>query len=127
MSTYAPARMLDKALVLAELELDHLRQGRVDEAREAAGERAQLASQAWESHAALRADGQDPAGSLDELQEKLAQLQGLQGRLTGEAKRLHASLKEELLRFRKEGVRLGAYGKAVRTPDGIPRFVSKRG
>lgn len=120
----ASLALLDKALVVAQDELVSLQDGDVDAAQVHASERFALTEEAW----SLR--GEDP-GRLSQLQDKLQQLQSMQGRLTMEARRLHASIKEELIRSRKEGARHSAYGKALRPQQGFgsptSRFMSKRG
>ncbi|AGW12733.1 hypothetical protein [Megalodesulfovibrio gigas] len=124
-----PITLLDKALALAEEEMTLLQGGDVDGAHLHAAQRIALTEQAWTLRTqAAPADPTDPA-RLTMLQEKLLQLQAMQHRLTAEARRLHASIKAELLRSRKEGARHAAYGRALRPATaGIPnsRFCSKR-
>ncbi|MCA1945515.1 MAG: hypothetical protein LDL30_09590 [Desulfovibrio sp.] len=124
-----PTALLDKALALAEEEMTMLRDGDVDAAHTHAAQRMALTEQAWAiSTTATTPERTDPV-RLNVLQEKLLQLQAMQGRLTTEARRLHAAIKEELLRSRQEGARHAAYGRALR-PSGMPtpnsHYVSKR-
>ena len=125
-----PITLLEKALALAEEEMTLLQDGDVDGAHLHAAQRIALTEQAWAMRSqAAPAESADRA-RLTMLQEKLMQLQAMQHRLTAEARRLHASIKAELQRSRKESARHAAYGKALRpAPAGIPnsRFCSKRG
>ncbi|GAB7079440.1 hypothetical protein [Megalodesulfovibrio paquesii] len=124
-----PTALLDKALALAEEEMVMLREGDVDAAQRNASERIALTEQAWTlGMDDSRPERIDPA-RLVQLQQKLLQLQSIQGRLTTEARRLHATIKEDLLRSRQEGARHAAYGKALRPVSSVAasnRFISKR-
>jgi len=109
--------LLDQALDLGRRELGLLGGGDADEAALLAENRGRLTAKAWEMR-----EGAD----IEDLREKLVQLRSLQGRLTGEARRLHESIKGELARTRQEGERLAGYGKAVRKGVAVSRFVSKK-
>jgi hypothetical protein len=108
--------LLDQALDLGAEELELLALGQVGAAEQKAQARSQLMARAWE------VKGQD---RMDELKDKLEQLQSLQGRLTTEARRLHASIKEELKRTKQESARQTGYGKAAKAAPRYSRFVSK--
>lgn len=124
--------LLDKALELAKEELSSLRGGDVDGAQARASERFALTEEAWTLRQSGMTGMSGEGNPMLQLQAKLEQLQAMQSHITMEARRLHASIKEELLRSRKESTRHGAYGKALRPTAGnglVPnsRFVSKRG
>lgn len=58
-----------------------------------------------------------PGEKRDAFLDKLARLQDMNARLRHEARALHRSLKEELLRLRSENRRMGGYrGSAIVTP-----------
>lgn len=109
--------LLDEALSLGERELGALTSGDVDTADFNASERERLLEQAW-TH-------RDP-DRLDALREKLIRLQCLQGRLTEEAKRLHAQLRTQLQDNRREVQRLRGYGRAVQI-TGAPVSLGRLG
>ncbi len=101
--------LLDEALELGRVELRLLRDGDVEKAEETAQQRGRLVTAFLES----RKSGEDPGGQkLDALRDKLRQLMALQGRLTSEARALHASVREEFKRTRQENTRLSGYGNA---------------
>lgn len=110
--------LLDQALNLGEQELAALAMGDVDTAHDSADERGKLIELAWENREGV---------ALDALQDKLLQLQSLQGKLTDEAKRLHSSIKAELQKTKKHSTRLSGYRQAVRVSSSHSRFVSKQG
>ncbi|TVM17565.1 hypothetical protein DPQ33_07910 [Oceanidesulfovibrio indonesiensis] len=113
-----PETLLNHALDVADRELAFLMEGQVDEAAALAEDRAQLIEGAWK------------AGTLQELKplrEKLVQLQSMQGRLTEEARKLHAQVRDELARSRQESRRHAGYGNSLKTTPSFTRFLSKRG
>ena len=66
--------------------------------------------------------------SDDAFLEKLQNLQGMNGRLQREARVLHQSLKNELLKLRSENKRLGGYRNgATIAPLGPSRVLSRKG
>ncbi len=66
-------------------------------------------------------------GQEDAFREKLVRMQITNTRLRNEAKLLHQTLKEELLKLRSETKRMGGYrGGAIITPL-VPRLLSRRG
>ncbi len=68
-----------------------------------------------------------PGEKREEVLDKLTKLQDMNARLRHEARALHRSLKEELLRLRSENRRLGGYrGSAIVTPMNS-LLVSRRG
>ncbi|GAB6039028.1 hypothetical protein JCM15519_35870 [Fundidesulfovibrio butyratiphilus] len=110
--------LLDQALERGHRELGLLASGEVDEAKRLAGERKALIDEAWNMR--------DPK-KIDVLKEKLLQLQGLQGQITAEAKRLHEAIKRDLLRAKQENQRLTGYRSTLR-PSGMPsKFIDRVG
>jgi hypothetical protein len=109
---------LDQAFALGRKELDHLASGEIAEAQAAAHARGELLSRA------LAAPGREPA---EQLIAKLSQLRSMQTRLTEEAKRLHAALRDDLVRVRGESKRLAGYKSTTKITPLFNRFVSKRG
>ncbi len=110
--------LLDQALFLGEQELRSLTEGDVDAAGESANRRGVLMSMAWDKR-----NGVAP----DVLRDKLLQLQSMQGLLTDEARKLHASLKQELQKTKKHSVRLQGYRQNTRSRPAHSLFVSKLG
>ncbi len=110
--------LLDQALFLGEQELQALAMGDVDTADENASRRGNLIAMAWDKREGVE---------LDALRGKLLKLQNLQGLLTEEARKLHASLKSELQKTKKHSVRLQGYRQAVRVKPTHSQYVSKQG
>lgn len=112
-------KLLDQALEIGYEELRFLVAGEVDDAFEAAERRGSLTSQALETKESV---------SLDQILEKLKKLKNLQGQLTSEARKLHASLRQDIGRVKKESTRFKGYGNAVRgTPLIANRYINKVG
>lgn len=101
--------MLEEALRLGDLELQLLQAGEVDEAGAKAQQRGDLIKKALKDE-----HGNNAGVELPLLQDKLEQLMSLQGRLTTEARKLHESVRSELLRTKQEGVRHAGYGQTTR-------------
>ncbi len=110
--------ILDRALDTGRRELGHLAAGEVDEAEDLARERIALMEEAWRMR--------DPK-KIGALKEKLMQLQGLQGQITAEARRLHEAIKRDLLRAKQENQRLTGYRSSLRVSPAGGRFVDKAG
>lgn len=99
--------LLDEALRIGEQELEALKNGDMDVADEAAVERERLISEAW----AIR------TGDIEnELRQKLLKMQHVQLLLTDELKKLHASLKSQLLASKKKSSVYRGYQKSVVFP-----------
>ncbi len=109
---------LEQALDVGRQELHHLAEGEVDEAERLAEERLTLMEEAWRMR--------DPK-RVSTLKEKLMQLQGLQGQITAEAKKLHAAIKRDLLRAKQENQRLSGYRSSLRVSPLGSRFIDKVG
>ena len=111
--------LLDQALEVGRKELGFLLDGDVEEAGRLARDRGQLTAEA------MAGGG---GANLDQALEKLTQLQGLQGQITQEARRLHAALKKDLLRARRENKRFTAYKEGSgAAPRSTNRFISRQG
>lgn len=108
---------LEEALEVGREELEHLINGRDEEAQSAAHRRGELMDRAWRNR-------QD--ADLQALLLKLKELQSQQGRLTGEARKLHETLRRDLAKAKQENKRLAAYHGSVRPPAVASRFLSKR-
>lgn len=112
-----PEEMLDRAMALGEQELASLQARDVDEAARLAEERFPVMEEAlglpaWPEQA--------------HLLDKLLRLKQLQGRLTAEARKLHATLKADLGRTQAETRRMAGYsGSARKRPTTV--YVNKRG
>jgi uncharacterized protein involved in exopolysaccharide biosynthesis len=111
--------LLDQALEVGRKELGFLLDGDVAEASRLARDRGQLTAEAMAGGGGV---------NLDQALEKLTQLQGLQGQITQEARRLHAALKKDLLRARQENKRFTAYKEgSVKGHRLANRFISRQG
>ncbi|GAB6178055.1 hypothetical protein JCM16814_29460 [Desulfobaculum senezii] len=114
-------RLLDQALDLGQQELDSLAVGDVDTTGDLANERGRLIEKAWSCK-------DDDGVDVNVLFTKLRRLRSLQGQLTTEAKRLHASLRDDIARIKDEGRRMKGYGNSTKvTPLFQSRLISKRG
>ncbi len=108
---------LDQALEKGERELACLQAGEVEEAEKLAFDRGRLMEEAW------RMRDVETAGLL---KEKLLRLQQLQGQLTSEAKRLHETLREDLLKAKQETRRFSGYKGSVKPTPIASKFIDKR-
>ncbi len=112
-----PEQILDRALALGEQELDHLEARDVDQASRTAEERFTIMEQVL----GIKADPDQK-----HLMDKLMRLKQLQGRLTAEACKLHAALKEDLARVQMENRRMTGYaGSRPQRPTSV--YVNKHG
>ncbi|MDD4952520.1 MAG: hypothetical protein PHV85_08230 [Desulfovibrionaceae bacterium] len=110
---------LDQAIEIGHKELDSLEAGDVEQAERLARSRGGLTEKAFEIREGV---------SVEALLDKLTELRSLQGEITGEARRLHASLKADLLKIKREGRRHSAYyGAGAAGHLAQSRFVSKKG
>ncbi len=113
----SPEQIVDRAMALGERELESLQARDVDQAALLAEERFPI----MEEVLGLSA-GPDQTNLLD----KLVRLKHLQGRLTAEARKLHAALKADLGRTQAETRRMAGYsGSARKLPTNV--YVNKRG
>lgn len=111
-------RLLDEAYDIGRREYDCLVEGDVDQAEGLAKERGRLIQEALD-----RRSGEP----LDQFVEKLKKLSTLQGALADEARRLHASIKADLLKLKQENRRITGYQSATRFTPQASRFLDKRG
>lgn len=108
--------LLERAIALGEEELAHLSSGNVDQACQAAEARIGLLDRLLDA----------PGGPGADCPDGLVRMRELQERLTGEARKLHGVLKDELVRVRQENRRVSGYaGAARRTPVNV--YVNKKG
>lgn len=99
------ALLLEQALEMGHDELGAIAEGDVDSAERLAMGRGHLINDAIKSRETIR---------LEELLNKLKELQRLQGRISSEARKLHSSLKDDLGRVKKQNKRLNGYGGTMR-------------
>lgn len=111
-------RLLDEAYDIGRREYDCLIEGDVDQVEGLAKERGKLIQEALDGFSG------EP---LDLFVEKLQRLSSLQGALSEEAKRLHASIKADLLKLRQENRRMTGYQGATRFTPLASKFLNKRG
>lgn len=110
--------MLDKAMESGRQELHSLCLGEVEEAQQLAEERRSLMEEAWRTR--------DPM-KIGTLKDKLLQLQSLQGQITAEARRLHETIRRDLVRAKQENQRLTGYRSSLRVSPIGGRFIDKAG
>jgi len=110
--------LLDEALALGDKELQLLAAGQFEDVGRVAQDRSRLVVEAVE--------GAQPV-DLNLFHDKLLQLSALQGRLTEEAKRLHESVRLELLRTKKESERISGYARARKVKSLISTEMRKLG
>ncbi len=109
---------IDEALHIGELELGSLKAGEVEEAEEYALRRVTLVREAGLHY--------EPA-CAEEFKAKLMQMQSLQGKLTIEAKQLHAYLQDEIKKGKKQADCHRGYSKTLTTEARIiPSFMDKK-
>ena len=112
--------LLEQALSLGEMELEHLVAGQVDVVEVLSAKRFSLLDEAWEC--------QSP-DCLDEFREKFLQMQSLQHRLSQEAVHLHGLLREELKKNHQENNRRQSYlqTSTLDLHNQVPLFMSRMG
>ena len=112
--------LLEQALNIGEMELEHLLAGQVDVVEVLSAKRFSLLDEAWEC--------QSP-DCLDEFREKFLRMQTLQQRLSQEAVRLHELLREELKKNHQENNRRQSYLQAssLDLHNQVPMLMSRMG
>jgi hypothetical protein len=101
---------------MAGRELDLLLEGKDEEVSQLAEKRRRIIDRALEH-------GAGPGS-----QQVLAQLLDIQERLTDEARKLHSSVRDELVKIKQESRRHNGYHKAVKPgPLVRNRFINKKG
>lgn len=115
----ARSQMLDKALGIGRQELSCLVEGDVFEAEKLARDRERFIDEAIA--------GLDKE-NLNQLAEKLVEMKNLHDEITGEARRLHASLKKDLTSMKKQNRRIAgySYGSGNMPRLARERFLSKK-
>ncbi|MCM0756409.1 hypothetical protein M7784_14325 [Desulfovibrio aminophilus] len=110
--------LLDQAIEMGHKELGFLISGDVFEAEQLAQDRGRLTADIENGKSV----------DLDTVLDKLTQLKALQGQITQEARRLHAALKADLQRVRRENQRFSAYKEGSRVASPLSsRFISRQG
>lgn len=110
--------LLEQAYEASERELGHIMSGDVEKAEQTMFERKKLLDQA------LSKDVE----TVDGMLEKLHKLKKIHGRITVEARKLHQTLHDDLLKARKKGRGISGYHKAARRfPREQSVYISKRG
>ncbi|MCJ2164170.1 MULTISPECIES: hypothetical protein [unclassified Pseudodesulfovibrio] len=113
-------QMLEKAMSIGQKELQLLIKGDVFEAEKLAESRGQIVDEAVKG---LSRD------NLNDLADTLRALKSLHEEITGEAKRLHKSLRQDLTSMKKQNRRIAGYsvGSGNIPKLATERFVSKKG
>jgi hypothetical protein len=116
----ARSRMLDEAITIGRRELDSLLAGDVYEAERMAHSREQLLDEAVRG---LSGD------SLELLADKLVEMKSLHDRITGEAKKLRQTLKQDLTSMKRQNRRISGYSFGAGNMPRLAkeRFVNKKG
>jgi hypothetical protein len=109
---------LDMALRILPQELEALREGDLERARELAHARGE---------AILRAGGHSEGPAAEAVLRKLQRLKQEHAALASEATRIRERVREELLRLRSERQRLAGYKEAHKITPLSSRFIDKQG
>lgn len=111
--------MIDEALNLGRMELGFLSEGDVFEAEKLSKERERILDEAI---------GDLDRDNLEKLADKLVEMKSLHDEITGEARKLHSSLKRDLAHIKKSNKRLAGYsfGSGNMPRLARERFVSKK-
>ena len=112
--------LLEQALNIGEMELEHLVAGQVDVVEVLSAKRFSLLDEAWEC--------QSP-DCLDEFREKFLAMQELQHRLSEAAVSLHEILRDELKKNRQESTRRHGYQQtsSLDLYSQVPMLMSRMG
>jgi hypothetical protein len=111
--------MIDEALTIGRKELGCLVHGDVYEAVKLSQDRERILDEAIED---LDRD------NLEQLADKLVEMKSLQDQITGEARKLHSSLKHDLAAMKKQNRRIAGYSFGAGNMPRLARerFVSKK-
>lgn len=111
--------MIDEALSIGRRELGCLTDGDVFEAEKLSHDRERILDEAL---------GGLDGDNLKRLADKLVEMKSLHDEITGEAKRLHSSLKNDLLNIKKQNRRIAgySYGSGNMPRLARERFLSKK-
>lgn len=112
--------MLDEAIIIGHQELDFLVAGDVYAAERLAQSRERILDEAVRG---LSGD------NLDLLAEKLVEMKSLHDKITGEARKLRQSLKQDLTSMKRQNKRIAgySYGAGNLPRLAMERFVNKKG
>lgn len=116
----ARRQMIDEAISIGRRELDFLAAGDVFEAEKLSKDRERIIDEAIA--------GLD-RGNLEKLADKLVEVKSLHDEITGEARRLHATLKKDLVGMKRQNKRIAGYsfGSGNHSRLAKERFISKKG
>jgi len=114
------SQMLDEALSIGRRELGFLSEGDVFEAERLSKDRERILDEAI---------GDLDRDNLRQLADKLVEMKSLHDEITGEARKLHSSLKHDLANIKKQNKRIAGYsfGSGNVSRLAKERFVSKKG
>ncbi|MGL1861983.1 MAG: hypothetical protein OCC46_05605 [Pseudodesulfovibrio sp.] len=116
----ARGQMIDEAMSIGRKELGFLTDGDVFEAEKLSKDRERILDAAI---------GNLDRDNLERLSDKLVEMKSLHDEITGEARKLHSSLKEDLLNMKKSNRRIAGYsfGSGNMPRLAKERFISKKG
>ncbi len=116
----ARRQMIDEALTIGRRELGFLTEGDVFEAEKLSKDRERLLDEAMND-----LDRQN----LEQLADKLMEMKSLHAEITGEARKLHTSLKHDLANIKRSNKRIAGYsfGSGNMSRLAKERFISKKG
>lgn len=110
----ARRQMLDEALSLGRRELGCLTEGDVFEAEKLSKDRERILDEAI---------GDLDRETLEELADQLVEMKSLHAEISVEAKRLHSSLRENLVSMKKQNRRIAGYSFGA---GNMPRLAKER-
>jgi hypothetical protein len=112
--------MLDEAITIGRKELDFLVAGDVYEAERLAHSREQILDEA------VRGLSRD---NLELLADKLVEMKALHDKITGEARKLRQSLKQDLTSMKRQNRRIAGYSYGAGNMPRLAkeRFINKKG
>lgn len=110
----ARSQMLDEAMSIGRRELGCLAEGDVFEAEKLSRDRERILDEAI---------GDLDKANLETLADKLIEMKNLHAEITGEARKLHSSLKHDLTSMKKQNRRFAGYSQGA---GNAPRLVKER-
>ena len=115
----ARSQMLDEALSIGRKELGYLAEGDVFEAEKLSKDRERILDEAI---------GDLDRANLEKLADQLVEMKSLHDEITGEARKLHTSLKGDLASMKKQNRRIAGYsfGSGNMPRLARERFISKK-
>jgi len=106
--------MIDEALSIGRRELGCLTEGDVFEAEKLSRDRERILDEAI---------GDLDRENLEQLADKLIEMKSLHAEITGEARKLHSSLKDDLTSMKKQNRRFSGYSQGS---GNMPRLARER-